>query len=390
MEKINQIVAEIFTEIADGIETGNFGKKIKIGITTFDSEHGVENILKGAENAQNRNSNIEVIAIGDNLKTKLKTYEASTSEEAHKIMDELLEKGELNACVTSHYNFPIGVSTVGKVITPGKGKEMFLATTTGTTSTNRIEGMILNGINGIIAAKASGIENPTVGILNVDGARQVERALKELNQNGYNIKFQESQRADGGCVMRGNDLLMGTPDVMILDSLTGNIMMKVFSSFTTGGDYESIGYGYGPGIGNNFDKAILILSRASGTPVIENSIQYAYEIAKNNLSKISKTEYENAKLAKLQSIVENTCKTKVKEEKAVKEPSKEIVTATISGIDIMELEDAVKILWENDIYAESGMGCTGPILMINERNLEKASNILIEKEYLSEVKKSCC
>ena len=25
-----------------------------------------------------------------------------------------------------------------------------------------------------------GIENPTVGILNVDGARQVERAFKEL------------------------------------------------------------------------------------------------------------------------------------------------------------------------------------------------------------------
>lgn len=390
MEKINQIVAEIFTEIADGIETGNFGKKIKVGITTFDSEHGVENIIKGAENAQRKTSNIEVIAIGNNLETKLKTYEASTSEEAHKLMDKLLDSGELDACVTSHYNFPIGVSTVGKVITPGKGKEMFLATTTGTTSTNRIEGMILNGINGIIAAKASGIENPTVGILNVDGARQVERALKELNQNGYNIKFQESQRADGGCVMRGNDLLMGTPDVMILDSLTGNIMMKVFSSFTTGGDYESIGYGYGPGIGNNFGKNILILSRASGVPVIENSIQYAYETSKNNLMKISKTEYENANNANLQGIIENICKTKVKEEKAVKEPSKEIVTATISGIDIMELEDAVKMLWENDIYAESGMGCTGPMIMINERNLEKASSILIEKEFLAEVKKSCC
>ena len=46
--------------------------------------------------------------------------------------------------------------------------------------------------------------------------------------------------------MRGNDLLMGTPDVMVVDSLTGNLFMKVFSAFTTGGDYEASGFGYGP------------------------------------------------------------------------------------------------------------------------------------------------
>ena len=30
--------------------------------------------------------------------------------------------------------------------------------------------------------------------------------------------------------MRGNDLLMGIPDVMVTDTLTGNLLMKVFSS----------------------------------------------------------------------------------------------------------------------------------------------------------------
>ena len=40
--------------------------------------------------------------------------------------------------------------------------------------------------------------------------------------------------------MRGNDLLAGAPDVMVTDTLTGNIFMKVFSSFTTGGNYESL------------------------------------------------------------------------------------------------------------------------------------------------------
>ena len=59
--------------------------------------------------------------------------------------------------------------------------------------------------------------------------------------------------------MRGNDLLMGTPDVMVTDSLTGNLFMKIFSSYTTGGDYEAEGYGYGPGVGENYDRRVLIL-----------------------------------------------------------------------------------------------------------------------------------
>ena len=391
MENINQVVSEIFNEIAEGLETGSFGKKIRIGVTTFDNEHGAKNILKGAEMAQRRNNQIEVIALGHQLQTPLKTVEVSSADEAHKKMEALLERGELDACVTCHYNFPIGVSTVGKVITPGKGQEMFLATTTGTTSANRIDGMILNGINGIIAAKASGIQNPTIGILNVDGARQVERALNQLKENGYEINFVESQRADGGCIMRGNDLLMGTPDVMITDSLTGNIMMKVFSAYMTGGDYEALGYGYGPGIGKDYDKTILILSRASGAPVVENAINYAYDIAKHQLQKISASEYQLAEHAKLREIIDNINKAKTKPVEAqVKAPEKEVVTATISGIDIMELEEAVQSLWAEGIYAESGMGCTGPILMVNEKNLENATRILVKKEFVAIAKENCC
>ncbi len=75
---------------------------------------------------------------------------------------------------------------------------MIIATTTGTSSPHRVEAMVINGINGIITAKAMGIENPTVGILNVDGARQVERAFKELSNNGYKVNLTESMRADGG------------------------------------------------------------------------------------------------------------------------------------------------------------------------------------------------
>lgn len=91
---------------------------------------------------------------------------------------ELLASQKLDGAVTMHFPFPIGVSTVGRVVTPAKGREMFIANTTGTSSSDRIEGMIKNTIYGIIAAKACGKEHPTVGILNVDGARQDGDCIK--------------------------------------------------------------------------------------------------------------------------------------------------------------------------------------------------------------------
>ena len=90
--------------------------------------------------------------------------------------------------------------------------------------------MIKNAIYGIITAKACGNAAPSVGILNVDGARQTEKALKQLKEQGYDITFAESSRADGGCVMRGNDVLQASPDIMVTDSLTGNILVKMLSS----------------------------------------------------------------------------------------------------------------------------------------------------------------
>ena len=56
-------------------------------------------------------------------------------------MEGMLDAGEIDGVVTMHYPFPIGVSTVGKVIT-GTGKPMYIATTTGTSDTDRISGMV--------------------------------------------------------------------------------------------------------------------------------------------------------------------------------------------------------------------------------------------------------
>jgi len=79
-------------------------------------------------------------------------------------------------------------------------------------------------------------------------------------RKGLSIKFAQSLREDGGVVMRGNDLLAASCDVMVTDTLTGNLLVKILSAFTTGGDYESIGFGYGPGIGEGYDRIIMILS----------------------------------------------------------------------------------------------------------------------------------
>ncbi len=389
--QVKSMIGEVFNEIADAIMTGEFGKRVKVGLTTMGSEHGAEELVKGAEAAAKKYSDFEIVLVGPKVDTTLRVVEVNNVEEMHKKMDELLDNGELDAAVTMHYSFPIGVSTVGRVITPGFGKELILATTTGTSSTHRVEGMVKNALYGVITAKALGLKNPTVGILNVDGARQVERALKELKSNGYEINFSESVRADGGVVMRGNDLLAATSDIMVMDTLTGNLMMKMFSSFTTGGSYESLGYGYGPGVGDNYGKIICILSRASGAPVVCEALRYAASCAKGGLTKIAKEEFEKARKAGLDDILSAlTAESKKAAPKAAAaQLNKKPVTKSVAGIDILELENAVAALAEDGIYSESGMGCTGPIVLVAEVDYIKTVNILFAKKYISERPLDC-
>lgn len=378
----NKKISEVFLEISEAIESGKFGKKVKIGLTTLGSEHGVENMKKAIELA--KSDLFEVVVIGERVDDEHETYEVDNDEDMYKKMEELLDSGEIQACVTLHYNFPIGVSTVGRVYTPGHGKEMFLATTTGTSDTERTKAMVRNAVAGIIAAKSCGIAKPTVGILNIDGARQVEKALKHFKDNGFDIEFAESQRADGGIVMRGNDLLMGSCDVMVTDSLTGNLLMKMFGSFTSGGNYETTGFGYGPGIGEGYERNIFIVSRASGAPVVANALKYAYQTVAGGIDKNKKSIYKQAEKADFKGILDSLTKREAPKESSeeVKMPDKEVVSATISGIDILEIEDAVQALWKENIYAESGMGCTGPIVQVSDANLDKASQILKQNGYI--------
>ena len=299
--------------------------------------------------------------------------------DAHKKMEAMLESGEIQGAVTMHYPFPIGVSTVGRVVTPATGREMFIANTTGTSDTDRVCGMVKNTIQGIIAAKACGIARPTVGIANIDGARQTEMALKKLKSGGYDINFSESARSDGGVVMRGNDLLKATADVMVMDALTGNLMMKMFSAFSTDGSYEETGYGYGPGIGEGYDKVVMIVSRTSGAPVIANAVKYAAEIIKNDVKGIAAREFGAARRAGMDEILSGIKGPSAKSSEAAAEiscPAREPVPFGILGVEVMDLDDAKELLWSRGIYAETGMGCTGPVILVSDANGQRAEEEL--------------
>ena len=382
MSNLQKTIAQAFLEMAEGLESGSFGKKPKIALTGMGSEHGEENAMKAALMAAKRG--VDVYYIGTLEAEGVTTVHVENEDEGHKKMDELVESGAVDGAVTMHYPFPIGVSTVGRVITPAKGKEMFVANTTGTSSGDRIEGMIKNAVYGIITAKASGVKNPTVGILNVDGARQCEIALNQLKDGGYEFQWANSARADGGAVMRGNDVLQGTPDVMVMDSLTGNVLIKMLSAYTTGGSFEATGYGYGPGIGMDYNKLILIISRASGAPLIANALEFAAQLVRGKVFQVAKEEFAKAEKAGFSKILEArkaSAKSAAPVEE-VKAPPAEPCPAAILGVEVMDLEDAVKVLWKAGIYAESGMGCTGPVVLMSDANHDKAVELLKAAGYI--------
>ncbi len=383
---INRIIAGTFLKMADMLENSAETPSAVIALTALGSEHGEDELYQAAAMAAAQGIQVKVIGTKTGGYPGVETVCVSTEEEGHKELEKLLISDAVQGSVTMHYPFPIGVSTVGRVITPAKGKVMYIATTTGTTALDRVEGLVRNALYGIATAKACGVAEPTVGLLNIDGARQAEMQLQRLQANGYPIRFATSGRSDGGAVMRGNDLLMGSCDVMVTDSLTGNILMKLFSSYHTGGNYESVGYGYGPGMGDGFNKLILIVSRASGAPVVKGAIEFAAELVRGDYQRVFAIELNAAKQAGLDAILAGCQVQKQAGEaaEAVASPPKEVVTAEIHGIEILDLESAVQALWKENIYAESGMGCTGPVILLSDSKVKQARRNLLGKGYIVE------
>jgi len=107
-------MADILEQVADFLEKGEYRKKVRVGITTLGSEHGTEEIIRGAELAQKLYDDVEVVLIGAKGNSSLHCYEAETLEGCHCLMEELLDKHEIDACVDHALQFPTGCFHSGK------------------------------------------------------------------------------------------------------------------------------------------------------------------------------------------------------------------------------------------------------------------------------------
>ena len=108
-------------------------------------------------------------------------------------------------------------------------------------------------------------------------------------------------------------------------------------------------------------------------------------VVRGKVFEVAKEEFAAVKKAGLKEILDEhkASQKPAAAEEEVKEPPKEVVTAQIPGIEVMDLEDAVKVLWKLGIYAESGMGCTGPIIRVSDANLAKAEEELKKSGYIN-------
>lgn len=367
-------LAEVLRSAAAGLSGKR--QRLPIALTAIGSELPVEALLAAAELASDQ---VEPVIIGPKGIDGFVHHKADDLTAAHSKMNELFKSGEIAGAVTLHYPFPLGVATITAITCPATGRRMVLASTTGTSDTVRASAMVKNAISGIALAKATGIKKPTVGILNIEGAASVERALKKLVENGYDLNWSGSHRADGGALMRGNDLIQGTPDVMVCDSLTGNILIKLWSASQSGGNVETVGNGYGIGLGADQEYPIAIISRASGTPVVSETMRFCGQLANENVMALWQAEWKSANACGLGEILKGLQPVAAAANKPTDEvamPEKTIVNEEIHGVDILEIEDAKLALWKVGIYAETGMGCTGPVVMINSSELDKAKEAL--------------
>ncbi|MBQ9897309.1 MAG: glycine reductase [Synergistaceae bacterium] len=379
--EIKKVIGSALLDIIESAKSG--GPKVRVGLMASGSEHGAEEIAKGARLAAQTYNNVKPVLIGP----KVAGYDEFEYIECAEcdipaVLEAAVKEGKVDGAVAMHFPFPLGVTTIGRVLTPGRGKPMILASTTGTSSTVRGEAMLRNAVYGIATAKALGIAKPTVGILNVDTAQPVFRALTHMKEKGYDITFGSSVRADGGSVLRGNDILTGAVDICVTDTLTGNVLVKMFSSFTTGGSYESTGWGYGPSCGEGWKYVVSIVSRASGAPVIANALAFTASVISGGLQAKVADELKAARKAGLDEEIAALTPKAAQAEEEVKAPAAEPTDDELHGIDVLEIDNAVKVLWKANIYAESAMGCTGPVIKMPARHIETAKELLKQNGYL--------
>lgn len=383
MSTKKDIIADALLSIIERAQSG--GPVTRIGLMAAGSELGSHELLNGAVLAQQNTPGLRVVAIGEKI-TGYDTLEwietPDCEDDIAKALEAAIHSGQIAGAVALHYPFPIGVATIGRVVTPGRAKPMFIASCTGTTSAQRGEALLRNAIYGIATARACGIANPTVAFLNIDGAGPALRSLSRMIDSGYQATLGSSLRGDGGSLLRGNDLVTGAVDVLVCDSLTGNVLIKLFATFTSGGQYETTGWGYGPSTGEGWKNIVSIISRASGAPVIANALALTAQAANAGLPNLVADELKKARAAGLDEAIQSLMPKAAAEEDPVVKPAAIPVDAQIAGVDVLEMDNAAKALWKEGVYAEAAMGCTGPVIRIATADQTKAEKILKENGFI--------
>jgi betaine reductase len=351
--------------------TGPAPRVVRIGLTIPGSEAGAGELARGAAEAARQDPSVEPVLFGD---------EGSDPAQAHRDMEKALAEGQVHAAVTFHYPFPIGIATVGHTKAPGNGRDLFIATTTGTASADRVEALVSGAIAGVATARAFGIAAPRVGLLNLDGASRALKILQDLAARGWAVALAGSARGDA--LLRGNDVLAGAVDVLVCDSLTGNAIVKLLAAFTTGGRIEVAGSGYGPGMGP-CAPAVGIISRATSAAVAASAILLMARMVRGEAWKIYAGERKAAEAAGLAGLLAGQPAGRSSPAgTAAQAPAKRTVDREIDGIDVMEIEAAARLLASKGIYCETAMGCTGPVVLVASADAEAAKGHLRDARYL--------
>ena len=116
-----------------------------------------------------------------------------------------------------------------------------------------------------------------------------------------------------------------------------------------------------------------------------NALTFAGELVKNKVFDIAKAEFDAAEKRRPQQDSgrpEGAPPSPPPKRRRSRRPPPSPAPPASPASRSWTLEDAAKALWKAGIYAETGMGCTGPLVMMSEANHAKALEILKKAGYV--------
>ncbi len=155
---MRELFRETLLDVAEKYVTPPHGKgKDLHWFNHFGTEVNPQDLIRGAELAMAKDRHLQVILIGSQQDDRFPCYLADNEADVHGTLEELLDTKTIDGVVTMHYPFPIGVSTVGKNFhSRSGGKSVYIATSTGSSDTNRVQAMIKNTVMGLLPPKRMG------------------------------------------------------------------------------------------------------------------------------------------------------------------------------------------------------------------------------------------